>query len=56
MQSNYSKQPLNKKPVSESKLTLHYLLNGKPICQADYQLSPDAQFIEIPIPVRALIA
>jgi hypothetical protein len=56
MQNKYSKQHLSKKPVGGSKLTLHYLLNGKTVCAADYRLTADERFIEIPFPVSRLLS
>lgn len=34
-----------------SRLVLHYIIDSKPICEAEHQLTPDTRFIEIPIPV-----
>jgi len=50
------KQTPRKKSGHPSGLTLHYILNGKVICSADYRLSVDARFIEIPITVSRLLA
>ena len=56
MHNQYNrKNRTRKKSGRGSRLTLHYILNGKTVCAADYRLSADARFIEIPLPVsRAL--
>jgi len=52
-QYNPKKRPARPKAISP-RLTLHYMLNGKPICQAEYQLQAGERYIEIPLPVRML--
>jgi hypothetical protein len=55
MHGQYSKQTPRKKPGGGSRLTLHYILNGKTVCQADYRLSADARYLQIPLPVARLL-
>ena len=38
-------------PSSGQKFTVHYLADGKVLCQAEHRLSADTRFIELPLPV-----
>lgn len=53
---NAEKHSTRKKPRPGSQLTLLYSLNGKVICSADYRLSADARFLEIPLPITRRLA
>jgi hypothetical protein len=39
-------------PCNGQELTIHYLLNGRVLCQAKFNMTADTRFIELPIPVR----
>jgi len=41
---------IGSRPLGQ-KLTIHFSINKKVICEAACQLIPDIRFIEIPIPV-----
>lgn len=39
-------------PPGTKKVTLHYSMSGRVICETEYRLANDTKFIELPIPVR----
>ena len=46
-------QTLNTGPSPPGKrLTLHYIIDNKVLCEAEFHLPADARFVELPIPVR----
>ena len=46
-----------KKSGHATRLTLHYLIGDKTVCEVRYRLTADTRFIEIPLPVcRLLVA
>jgi len=56
MHSHYNRKNVTrKKPRPGSRLTLLYLMNGKPVCQADYRLSADTRYVELPFPVARML-
>jgi len=55
MKSLAQKQTPRKKSGHGSKLDLHFLIGGKTVCAAEYRLTADARFLEIPLPVSRLL-
>lgn len=50
------KQTARKKSGGTSRLVLQFSMNGKTLCQAQYQLTPDTRFIEIPLPISRILS
>jgi hypothetical protein len=50
------KQAPRKKSGHGSRLDLHFLIGGKTVCAAEYRLTADSRFIEIPFPISRLLS